>query len=109
MDSCDLTKKRCVPCEGGVPALTEAQARDLMAQVPKWKLAGKKLERDFTFDNFIQNMAFVNSVADIAEEEGHHPDFYIHYNLCKVTLWTHAVDGLTENDFIVAAKIDELR
>lgn len=110
MPNCDLTQKRCVPCEGGIPALTETEAKALMAKVPQWRLVGNQIEREIQFENFLQNMAFVNAVADIAEEEGHHPDILIHhYNQLKITLWTHAVKGLTENDFILAAKIDELR
>lgn len=109
METCDLRKKRCIPCEGGIPSLKESETKALMANVPQWKLVGNQIEREITFDNFMQTMAFVNGVADIAETEGHHPDLFIHYNKLKITLWTHAVNGLTENDFILAAKIDELR
>lgn len=105
---CDLTKKHCVPCEGGVPPLGDAEVAKFLKDVPKWKRDGKKIERDFRFKDFVENMAFVNRIAQVAESEGHHPDLTIHYNQLKVTLWTHAVSGLTENDFIVAAKIDAL-
>lgn len=109
MDACDLTKKKCVPCEGGVPPLEgDAVALHLKA-VPQWKQDGDKIVRDFKFKDFVENMAFVNKVAEVAEAEGHHPDLFIHgWNKLTVTLWTHAVGGLTENDFIVAAKVDAL-
>jgi len=106
----ELTEKRCVPCEGGVPALDADQARALLAQVPEWALAGDGLsiERTFHFRDYYRTMAFVNALAYIAHGEDHHPDLEVGYNRCRVVYTTHAVGGLTENDFICAAKIDAL-
>ncbi|HWP65267.1 MAG TPA: 4a-hydroxytetrahydrobiopterin dehydratase [Candidatus Limnocylindria bacterium] len=103
-----LASKRCRPCEGGVPPLTAAEAERLHAEVPAWTLAGQRLRRRFTFPDFAAAMAFVNRMAALAEAEGHHPDFTVHYRQVDVELWTHAVGGLSENDFILAAKIDQL-
>jgi 4a-hydroxytetrahydrobiopterin dehydratase len=105
-----LEKKSCVPCSGGLPALDPAVVQTLLRHVPAWKLAkdGKRISRTFTFDEFAPAMKFVNRVADLAEAEGHHPDFHIHWNKVELVLWTHAIGGLHENDFIVAAKIDRL-
>jgi 4a-hydroxytetrahydrobiopterin dehydratase len=110
MDSHELTAKSCVPCRGGVPPLTEAEARRLCEAVPAWALLeiGTRLVRRFEFRDFKAAMEFVNRVADLAEEEGHHPDFEIHWNKVELTLWTHKIGGLHENDFIMAAKIDRL-
>lgn len=106
----ELTKKKCVPCEGGVPKLSEAEAQKLLGQVEGWSLSqeGKRITREFAFKDFVENMAFVNRVAEIAEAEGHHPDFTVHYNRTQFEIWTHAIGGLSENDFILAAKIDEV-
>jgi 4a-hydroxytetrahydrobiopterin dehydratase len=104
-----LAERKCVPCEGGTPPLTEGQIKPLMAQVNgAWSLEEGKLVRQFKFRNFRDSMAFVNKVADLAESEGHHPDIYISYNRVRLTLFTHAIKGLSENDFIMAAKIDSL-
>ena len=106
-----LTTKKCVPCEGGVPALDPAAAEALRTQVPAWALepaAPSRLRRRWTFRDFRQAMRLVNAMAELAEAEGHHPDFAVHYNRVDVEIWTHAVNGLTENDFILAAKIDAL-
>ncbi len=109
MTLCDLTQKRCVPCEGGLPALTEAQAKDLLKNVKGWELKGNQILKTYKFKDFIQNMGFVTRIAMVAETEGHHPDINIHqWNKLTITLWTHAINGLSENDFIVAAKIDAL-
>ncbi len=108
----ELAKKRCVPCEGGVKPLTEAEARKLMPELEQdWMLidSGHMLARTFNFKDFVQTMAFVNKVATIAEEEQHHPDLTISYNTLSIELMTHAINGLSENDFILAAKIDELK
>ncbi len=106
----DLTQKKCVPCEVGTAPLAEAEIQELLPQVDKaWKVIdSKKLEREFVFKDFQEAMGFVNEVAKIAEEEGHHPDLHIFYNKIKIELWTHASNGLSENDFILAAKIDKL-
>ena len=109
MQSCDLTKKKCLPCEGGVPPLSEIEARKLLSELKGWTLRGKLIEKKFVFSNFVEALAFTNKVGDLAESEGHHPDIFIHqYKNVTISLWTHAVSGLTENDFIVAAKIDEI-
>ena len=102
----NLTQKRCVPCEGGVPSLAKEEVERLLAQVSGWSFSGKWITKEFKFKNFVEAMKFVNRVADIAEAEGHHPDIHIHYNRVRFDIWTHAIDGLSENDFILAAKID---
>lgn len=107
----DLSAKKCVPCEGGMSALPPDQVSEFLKQLPGWSLdkeSGKKIKKTYQFKNFVQAMKFINHMADIAEEEGHHPDFWVHYNIVDVSLWTHAIDGLSENDFILAAKIDKL-
>jgi len=104
----DLTRKKCVPCEGGAPPMSDTQACSLIPQVPGWELRGVALERRFKFKDFRESMAFVNKVADLAEAEGHHPDIRISWNRVTLTLSTHAVKGLSENDFILAAKINAL-
>jgi 4a-hydroxytetrahydrobiopterin dehydratase len=106
-----LSDKRCVPCEGGVPALDAAARAALMPQLaPRWTLVreGRALEAVFEFKNYWHTTAFVNAVAWIAHREDHHPDIAFGYQRCTVSYWTHAVNGLTENDFICAAKIDAL-
>ncbi len=105
-----LAEKHCAPCRGGVAPLTEVQARALAAKVPAWTLedGATRLRRHFEFRDFREAMAFVNRVADVAEAEGHHPDFAIHWNAVDLTLWTHKIGGLHENDFIVSARIDRL-
>lgn len=103
-----LTQKHCVPCEGGTQPLLKREAHEYHKEVPEWKLHQKSIEREFKFKNFKESMAFVNKVAEIAEEEGHHPDTYIFYNRVRLQLSTHAIGGLSTNDFIVAAKVDRL-
>lgn len=107
----DLTEKRCKPCEGGIPALEAGAVRDLIKALhPDWKLAadGKAISRNFEFSGYNRTIGFVNAVAWIANEEGHHPDLEVYYQRCVVKWWTHAVNGLSENDFICAAKVDRL-
>lgn len=106
----ELTKIRCVGCEGGIPALTLEEARKLMSQITPWQVSddGKYLHRQYQFKNFYLTMAFVNAIAYIANEENHHPDLEIGYNYCNIKYTTHAVNGLTQNDFICAAKINAL-
>lgn len=106
----DLTQKKCVPCEGGTKPFTAEQIEEYKKQVSsEWEVEEThKLYRKFKFKDFKEAMAFVNKVAEIAEEEQHHPDIALFYNIVKLTLWTHAISGLSENDFIMAAKIDEL-
>jgi len=101
-----LRDRRCVPCRGGVPALAAPQIQALLAEVPQWTVSDGRLRRRFDFADFAAAIAFVNAIAAIAEAEDHHPDFCVHYRQVDVTIWTHAVGGLTENDFVLAAKID---
>ncbi len=104
----DLATKKCKPCEGGTAALSDAQARDLLKQLKGWILEDGKLVKVYPFGNYHQTMAFVNALAWISHREDHHPDLEVGYNKCRVTYWTHAVGGLSENDFICAAKSDAL-
>jgi 4a-hydroxytetrahydrobiopterin dehydratase len=106
----ELTQRRCVPCEGGMPAVTGADLERLHAQIPSWTVRedGKELERTFPFPTYWQTMAFVNAVAWIAHQEDHHPDMSVHYGKVIVRWSTHAIGGLSENDFIGAAKVDAL-
>jgi 4a-hydroxytetrahydrobiopterin dehydratase len=104
----DWTQKRCAPCAEGTPKLPRARAEELLATLEGWTLDGERLRRPLRFKDFAAAMRFVNRVADLAEAEAHHPDFCVHYDRVDVTLWTHSVGGLSENDFILAAKIDTL-
>lgn len=106
----ELRSIRCVGCEGDIPALTRAQINDYLPQVKEWQVDAnnKMISRRFTFKGFYKTMAFVNAIAWIANQENHHPDLEVGYNYCHVKYTTHAVDGLTQNDFICAAKIDAL-
>lgn len=106
----ELSSIRCVGCEGGIPALSRDEVQKLMPEIPKWKVSEdhKSITRDFAFKNFYLTMAFVNAVAWIANQENHHPDLEIGYNYCHIKFFTHAVNGLTKNDFICAAKIDKI-
>ena len=97
-----------MPCEAGTPPLKDKEIKKLLGQIPAWALKDGHLHKKFNFKNFIESMKFVNKIAEIAENEGHHPDFSVHYNKVEVELWTHAINGLSENDFIVAAKIDKI-
>src|SRR5690242_2051000 len=104
----DLEHKRCLPCEAGIPPLTSQKIAGLMKDLPEWQLHNheKEIIRDFQFKNYYQTMAFVNAIAWIAHQENHHPDLEVSYNKCRVHYSTHAIDGLSENDFICAAKVD---
>ena len=107
----ELTKKRCAPCEGGVPALSREEAEATVRNVEGWTLDpdGKQITRSWTVKNFMAGIDFFNKVAALAEEEGHHPDLHLEgYRNVTIALWTHAVGGLTENDFILAAKINQV-
>jgi 4a-hydroxytetrahydrobiopterin dehydratase len=110
MSSCDLTNKKCVPCEGGTPTLTSSEITQLLKNLKDWQVSNdhKSISKQFSFKNFYHTMAFVNAIAYIANKEGHHPDVKLGYNYCDVLFTTHAIDGLSENDFICAAKIDLL-
>lgn len=104
-----LSDKNCIPCEGGVPPFTKQQALKYLKQLGKgWKIEEGKLEKEFKFKNFIESMAFANKVALLAQAQDHHPEIEISYSKVEIELWTHAAKGLTENDFVLAAKIDLL-
>lgn len=109
-DACSLENKKCVPCEGGLSPMTPEQARDMLKEVPGWELTkgSKAIQRRYKFKNFKQSLEFVNKVGAIAEAEGHHPDITFGWGYAEITLWTHAINGLHENDFIVASKINGL-
>jgi len=106
----DLLSKKCVACEGGTPPLAQEEAGEYLKQTPGWQTdeGVKKISREFNFRDFAEAMKFVNKVAEIAESESHHPDVHIFYGRVVVELWTHAVSGLSLNDFILAAKINTL-
>ena len=104
----DLTQKKCIPCEGGMPPLNEGEIEKLLKHVNGWDVEDGRLTKQFNFKDFREAMGFVNKIAEVAESEGHHPDIMIHYSQVNIELWTHAINGLSENDFIIAAKIDEL-
>jgi len=104
----NLTQKRCVPCEAGTPPLKETEVNELLKEITNWMLKNGHLYKKFKFKNFVEAMNFLNKVAELAEEENHHPDFSVHYNKVEFEIWTHAINGLSENDFILAAKINEL-
>jgi 4a-hydroxytetrahydrobiopterin dehydratase len=104
-----LADKKCVPCRGGVPPLKGKELAALHKSVPQWNVVDEHhLKREFKFADFKQALAFVNRVGEVAEEQGHHPDILLTWGKAEITLWTHKIDGLTESDFIMAAKIDRL-
>jgi len=106
----DLASKTCVPCKGGVPPLKGAELEKLKKQLPGWDVVNEHhLHRRFDFPDFVKALAFVNKVGEIAEQQGHHPDILLTWGKAEITTWTHKIDGLTECDFILAAKIDQLR
>ena len=107
----ELSERKCKPCEGGVEPLTRTEAEKLLQQLaPEWKLdeAARSIRRELKFKDFYRTMSFVNAVAHIANIEDHHPDLEVGYNYCRVRFTTHAIKGLSENDFICAAKIDRI-
>ena len=108
--TCDLESKHCVPCEGGVPALSKDKVTTLLVNLKDWTANADNtlITRRFAFKNFYKTMAFVNAIAWIANQENHHPDMEVGYNYCVVNYTTHAIKGLSENDFICAAKVDRL-
>jgi len=103
-----LAQKRCVPCEGKTRPMTEAESSEMLLNVPGWEIQEGRLTRTFSFKNYYQTLAFVNAAAWIAHQEDHHPDMEFGYKSCKVFYVTHAIGGLSENDFICAAKISAL-
>ncbi len=105
----ELAKKQCVPCHGGVPALHGAELKSLLAQLQGWQSVKEHhLHKDYSFPDFMTALAFVNRIGALAESEGHHPDIFLSWGKVGIDIWTHKINGLTESDFILAAKIDEL-
>jgi 4a-hydroxytetrahydrobiopterin dehydratase len=109
----DLAAKQCVPCKGGVPPLRGAALLALHAQLggaaSEWRVVDEHhLEKDYRFPNFVQALAYVNAVGGLAEEQNHHPDLFLAWGKVRITIWTHKIDGLTESDFVFAAKCDAL-
>lgn len=104
----ELAAGHCTPCAGGTPPLEPQRVRRLLAGLPGWGLDGAGIARTFEFRNYLRTMAFVNAVAWIAHRENHHPDLEVGYNSCRVRYTTHAIGGLSENDFICAAKVEGL-
>lgn len=104
-----LEEKRCKPCEGGIPSLTKEESEEYLKQINNWILENNSIIKKFKQKNFIEAISFINKIAKVAEEEQHHPDILVYgWNKVKVTMSTHAINGLSENDFIVAAKIDKI-
>ena len=105
----DLADRQWVPCRGGVPPLTAEEIQPLAAQVPDWQVVeAHHLQRAFKFSDFRETLDFVNRIGELAEEQGHHPDICFGWGKADVSIWTHKIDGLTESDFVLAAKIDKL-
>ncbi|HWF18642.1 MAG TPA: 4a-hydroxytetrahydrobiopterin dehydratase [Verrucomicrobiae bacterium] len=106
-----LAEKKCAPCDGGTPALKGAELERLAAQLhDDWEVVDEHhLEREYKFKNFRDALTFTNKVGELAEKQNHHPDIYLSWGKVRMTIWTHSIDGLTESDFVLAAKIDELK
>src|SRR5688572_13324310 len=104
----ELANKKCVPCKGGTPPLAGKALQDLLKELGnEWRVVdGHHLEKDYKFKDFVSALAFTNRVGAIAEEQGHHPDIYLSWGKVRITIWTHSINGLTESDFILAAKSD---
>ncbi len=105
-----LAEKQCIPCRGGVPPLTAEEIEPLAAEIPAWNVIDEHhLDRTYAFSNFRKALDFTNQIGELAEEQGHHPDIYLAWGKVGVQLWTHKIDGLTESDFVMAAKIEQLQ
>ena len=105
----ELSERQCVPCRGGVPPLKGEEIKNLLRQLEGWQVANEHhLQRTYRFRDFRESLQFVNRVGELAEEQGHHPDICFGWGKADVTIWTHKIDGLTESDFVLAAKIDKL-
>lgn len=105
----ELAERQCVPCRGGVPPLTAEEIRPLIADLRGWQVInGHHLQKAYSFKNFRETLDFINRVGELAEEQGHHPDICFGWGKADITIWTHKIDGLTESDFVLAAKIDRL-
>jgi len=105
---CDFSNRHCRPCEGGLPAIPTDRAQNMLVSVPGWQLIDNRLCKTFKFANHFETMAFVNAVAWVSHSENHHPEVTFGYADCTIRYWTHAIDGLTENDFICAAKLERM-
>lgn len=108
ISACHLSAKTCKPCEGGVPPLEQSEINRLLEELGGWERAGNEISKVYRFGNYYETMAFVNATAWISHHENHHPDLEVGYNQCRVRYSTHAIGGLSENDFICAAKIDRM-
>jgi len=109
----DLSKKKCVPCSGDIPAFTEDQIKNFKSKIEKWDVKKNEkgyfyLSKDYKFENFEKSLNFVNKVSQIAENENHHPDLKFGWGYANIIIFTHAINGLAESDFVLAAKIDEI-
>ena len=105
----DLASRECVPCRGGVPPLPPEETQKLVAQLDGWEVVNQHhLRKEYRFADYKEAQAFVNRVGELAEEQWHHPDICFGWGRAEITIWTHKIDGLTESDFILAAKIDKL-
>jgi len=107
-DSTDLAARKCIACDGSVPPLTLEEVNRLLKLLQRWESADGKIAKTYTFKNYYETLAFVNATAWISHREDHHPDMIVGYNKCRVEYSTHAIGGLSENDFICAAKLDAL-
>src|SRR6266496_4748741 len=106
----DLATRECVPCRGGIPPLKGTEITNLLSELSGWEVVNEHhLQKAFSFSNFREAQDFVNKVGAIAEEQGHHPDIRFGWGRAEITIWTHKIDGLTESDFILAAKIDQIQ
>lgn len=104
----NIGRKHCIPCEGGVAALSHSEAEALLKNIPGWMLNGSEIFRTYQFKNYYEVIAYVNAAAWVSHREDHHPDMLVGYKECRVSYTTHAINGLSENDFICAAKLDAL-
>ena len=105
----ELAERQCVPCRGGVPPMKGDEITEMSSQLPDWQVVNEHhLRRNYRFKDFRETLDFVNRVGELAEEQGHHPDICFGWGKADITIWTHKIDGLTESDFVLAAKIDKL-
>ena len=105
----ELAERQCVPCRGGVPPMKGEQINEMSSQLPDWQVVNEHhLQRNYRFKDFRESLNFVNRVGELAEEQGHHPDICFGWGKADITIWTHKIDGLTESDFVLAAKIDKV-
>ena len=105
----ELANKKCVPCEGGVSPLTREEAEKFLSELKGWNIRedNKQISKEYTFKNFVEALAFANKIGELAESEGHHPDMHVSWGKVGIDLSTHSIGGLSENDFVLAAKIDQ--